>query len=59
MANKTLDCVEMKRKGSQKVYEAIKGMTREEELAYWRVRDAEMRKWLEKTRAKSGKTVIT
>ena len=36
MATKTFDCVEMKRKCAQRVYEQIKGMTREEELAYWR-----------------------
>lgn len=32
---KTFDCVEMKRKAQEKIYEEIKDMTREEELRYW------------------------
>lgn len=40
MKKKGFDCVEMKRKGGARIYERIKNMTREEELAYWRRRDA-------------------
>lgn len=40
MKTKTFDCVEMKRRGSRRIYERIKNMTREEELAYWRERTA-------------------
>jgi hypothetical protein len=47
---KTFDCVEMKRKGSQAVYEALKGKTRDEQVAYWRERNEETRKWLEERR---------
>ena len=32
---KTFDCVRMKRAGNQKIFEIIKDMTLEEELAYW------------------------
>jgi len=32
---KTFDCVEMKRKGAARIYEAVKGMTPEQEKAYW------------------------
>ena len=32
---KTFDCVEMKRKGAARIYEAIKEMRPEEEKAYW------------------------
>ncbi len=32
---KTFDCVKMKHKGAEKVQREIRGMTREEELAYW------------------------
>ena len=32
---KTFDCVEMKRRGAEKVRRATQGMTREEELAFW------------------------
>lgn len=35
MKTKTFDCVEMKRKGAERVMERTKGMTREEELKYW------------------------
>ena len=30
------DCVEMKRKGAEKIYEALKNLSPEEEDAYWR-----------------------
>ena len=46
MKKKAFDCVEMKRKGSQKVYEALKGKTRDEQVEYWRGRNEEMRRWL-------------
>ena len=32
---KTFDCVAMKRKGAEQVLRETRGMTREEELAYW------------------------
>lgn len=32
---KSFDCVEMKRRGAEKIREKLQGMTREEELAYW------------------------
>ncbi len=35
---KTFDCVEMKRLGSQRIYEKIKDMTFEQKVAYWRQR---------------------
>jgi hypothetical protein len=35
MATKAFDCVEMKRECARRIYEQIKDMTREEELAYW------------------------
>lgn len=46
MTTKKFDCVEMKRKGARSVYEATKGMTIEEEVAYWRTRTEEARRWL-------------
>jgi hypothetical protein len=33
---KKFDCVEMKRRGAAIVYEKIKDMTIEEQLAYWK-----------------------
>ena len=32
---KAFDCVAMKRKGAARLYEALKGMTPEQEKAYW------------------------
>ncbi|MGB2824837.1 MAG: hypothetical protein WBF17_27945 [Phycisphaerae bacterium] len=59
MKTKAFDCVEMKRGGSRRVYDQIKGMTREEELAFWQKRtgclaqriDAAKRKAAERGRA--------
>ena len=41
---KTFDCVEMKRRGARKIYEQTKGMSVEEETAYWRERREEFRR---------------
>lgn len=35
MKNKKFDCIEMKRRGADKIYEQTKDMTLVEELAYW------------------------
>jgi hypothetical protein len=43
---KKFDCVEMKHRGAKKVCEAIQGMTLDEEVAYWRKRTKEARRWL-------------
>lgn len=48
---KQFDCVEMKHRGAQKVCEAIRGMTLDEEVAYWRKRTKEARLWLAKSAA--------
>ena len=37
---KTFDCVEMMHRGASRIYEETKGMSVEEELAYWRQRHA-------------------
>lgn len=46
MKTKAFDCVEMKRKGAQKVYEATRDMSAEEEAAYWQERTEAARRWL-------------
>lgn len=38
---KSFDCVEMMDRGALRIYEATKDMTVEEELAYWRSRQAD------------------
>lgn len=35
---KSFDCVDMKHKGAEKVQAKLAGMSREEQLEYWRVR---------------------
>ncbi|MDO8589643.1 MAG: hypothetical protein Q7T82_21675 [Armatimonadota bacterium] len=52
MKTKTYDCVAMKHIGGQQVYETVKGMTREEELAYWKKRTEELRARLKARRSK-------
>lgn len=50
MKTKTFDCVEMKRKGAEKVQGEIAGMTLEEELAYWQRGTEELRAMQESRR---------
>jgi hypothetical protein len=40
MKTKTFDCVEMKRRGAALIYEKIKDMTIDEQVAYWKEKDA-------------------
>jgi len=44
MKTKTFDCVAMKRRGAEKVYEMVKDMTVEEEVEFWRQKTEELRK---------------
>ena len=41
-AKKKFDCVEMKHKGAVKVQARLTGMSREQQLEYWRVRTDEL-----------------
>lgn len=43
MKVKKFDCVEMKRRGAEKIYERTKDMSIEEKLAYWKQRTEELR----------------
>ena len=36
------DCVDMKRRGAEKVQAKLAGMSRDEQLEYWRVRTEEL-----------------
>ena len=57
---KTFDCVEMKHLGSLQIYEEIKGMTIDEQVAYWKKKsDAFKREMLAaKKRAASGAATL-
>ena len=51
MATKQFDCIEMKRKGAEAVRAKIAGMTREQELAFWRERTEKLRQRREAAKA--------
>ena len=53
MKTKTFDCVEMKRKGAERIYNELKGKTIEEEVKYWKERTEEMRKLIKKRKPAS------
>ena len=59
MKMKTFDCVEMKRLGARRVYERIRNMTPQEELAYWRRRTAALDRRIRSAKRKSGKECQT
>lgn len=40
--NKSFDCVEMQHRGGSKVQTELAGMTRKEQLEYWRERTVEL-----------------
>jgi hypothetical protein len=44
MKTKTLDCVEIKRRGSLRIYEETKGMTVREQVAYWKRQTAALKR---------------
>ena len=52
---KTFDCVEMMHRGGAAVYEKIKDMTFEEEVAYWAERDRVFRAEIEARRREHAK----
>jgi hypothetical protein len=52
MKTKTFDCVEMQHRGGQRIQEATKGMTLEQEVAYWQERDRQFREEQERLAAK-------
>jgi len=39
---KNFDCVELQHRGARKIYEETKGMTTEQELAYWKRKSEEV-----------------
>ncbi len=52
---KTFDCVEMMHREAARIYEETKGMSVQEELAYWRQRHAEALKELSDVDSASAK----
>jgi len=56
MKTKSFDCVAMKREGSRLIYEQVRNMTPEQELAWWKAREAEARKRLQSAAGKQPET---
>jgi hypothetical protein len=48
MRTKTFDCVEMKRRGAEKVMKNLKGKDKGEQLAYWRKGTKELKELQDK-----------
>ena len=42
MKTKRFDCVDMMHRGAKRIYEATKGLSRTEELEYWRQKAAQL-----------------
>ena len=52
MKTKKFDCVEMKHLGAEKVQEQIAGMTRKEEIRFWKERSQHLRQHQESIKKK-------
>jgi hypothetical protein len=59
MAEKIPDCVEMKRKGAQRVYDATKGLTLPQEVEFWRQRTEELRREIQKRKTGESEQAAT
>jgi hypothetical protein len=55
---KTFDCIEMKRLASQRIYQRLKDMTLEQEVAYWRERSQLFREEQERLSGKKARPSI-
>lgn len=53
---KKFDCVQMKQLGAKKVQEKISGMTREEEIMFWKKRSQHLRQYQEVVKEKHNKS---
>lgn len=53
------DCVEMKHRGAEKVQAVIQGMTRDQELEFWRAGTTALREEQRRLLEKLGQTRVT
>lgn len=58
MESKKFDCVEMKRRGAESVYKKVAGLSKQEQLKFWRAGDEELRKIVSALAQKSKITAI-
>ncbi len=54
---KTFDCVEMKRRGAERIYNQVANMTLKEQLAFWLERTELLRKHQQTVKMKSKTSV--
>jgi hypothetical protein len=54
MKNKSFDCVEMKRKGAEAVYQKVASLSIEQQLEYWRKGSASLRQQMQMTTNKNA-----
>lgn len=54
--NKDFDCVEMKRRAQERILERLRGMTREQELAYWAEESRKLRELQQQPRSDQKKS---
>jgi hypothetical protein len=47
MKNKSFDCVEMKRKGAEAVFQKVASLSKEQQLDYWRKGSALLREQMQ------------
>ncbi len=52
---KAFDCVEMKRKGAERIYDRVHPMTPEEELEFWRKGTEALRDEIERRKLRNRK----
>ena len=55
MTKKNFDCVEMKREGARRLRERLAGLTRQQQLDFWRERTDALRRRAEAAREKSAR----
>jgi len=59
MKAKTFDAVEMKRRGQEALLAKLEGLTAEEELEFWRQKNAELREWQRQLQAQRQEAEAT
>jgi hypothetical protein len=48
MKNKSFDCVEMKRKGAEAIYQKVASLSMEQQIEYWRKGSASLRQQMKR-----------
>jgi hypothetical protein len=54
MRNKSFDCVEMKRKGAEAIYQKVSSLSLEQQLEYWRKGSDSLRQQIKPAKEADG-----